>query len=95
MSEKVRMREPDSMSRFCCLNLEVLGDHFHGGLVVLLEWDDDVSVLHCWLDEVVIGWFDKPIVLHKNISDSPTPLRNVSFNFTKSECCVTYFSWQA
>ena len=62
-------------------DLEVLNKHFDGLLVLLAKGNNHIRVLHRRTDEVIIGRFDKPIVLGKNIHNCATTIRNVSFNY--------------
>ncbi len=63
-------------------NLEVLDKHLDCLFVLLAEGDNHICVLHRWSDKVIIGRFDKPIVLSKDIHYCSTAIRNVSFNYS-------------
>ena len=44
-------------------NLEVLDQHRSRILVSLPEWHNHVCMLHCWLDEVIVGRLYEAIIL--------------------------------
>ena len=70
-------------------NLEVLDEHLDCFFVLLAEGDNHIRVLHCRSDKVVIGRFDKPIVLGENIDNCSTTIRNVSFNYRSKGLLVS------
>lgn len=61
-------------------DLQILNEHLDCVLIIVSEGYDDVGVFHCWLDEVIIRWLYKAIVLNQHVVDFSTALRNVSFN---------------
>ena len=62
------------------------------------EWNDQVSVLHSRLDEVIVSRLDKPVVLSQDINDGSATLSYVSLNYcinklgeSSTKCVITYF----
>lgn len=39
--------------------------------------DDNISILHDWLDELVVTWLNKSVVLLEDVLDGPASLGNI------------------
>ena len=59
---------------------EVLNEHVYSVVVCSVEGDDNISVLHSWLDEIIVGRLHEAIVLGENVDHGATSISDVSLN---------------
>jgi hypothetical protein len=59
---------------------EVLNEHVDSVVVFSVKGDDNVSVLHSGLDEVIVGWLNEAIVLGEHVDHSAATISDVSLN---------------
>ena len=64
-------------------DLQILDEHVHGVVILMAERYDQISMLHCRLDKVIVCRFDKAIILSKHVDYSTTALCDVSLNLEK------------
>ena len=62
------------------LDVQILNKHLYSLVVLRTKRNDDVSVLHRWLDEVVVGRFYKAVVLGKHVNDCTATISDVPLN---------------
>ena len=62
-----------------CDVFNVLDDEINWNPVVSETWNYDISVNHCWLNEVFKGILYEFVVLQQHILNSSAPFANVSF----------------
>ena len=67
---------------FVYLHLDSKCLHQHVDCIVIFsrKWNDDISVLHSWLDEIIVGWFYKFAILSKHVNHSTAAVSNITLD---------------